>query len=483
MKKERLRIENLRKGSLLKRIHFQICEGEIVHCVFDNIQEKQMFLQILTGEISADYAKIYYNEKLIAEKQVTRLLSEKTAIVSRESKLINEVSLAENMFLIRSGVENDWVSLRKYKEKAVRLFKEFDVEIDIEKPMKRLSDLEKVQIEIIKDYLVGKKVVILTALTNSLSSNEKREVMKLLEKLRDRDVSFIIIEPLEDIEFAVVDRVVIIKHGKTYAVKDAEDCDYMLLHKILYYDEIKKRVDERAILFDVSEYAGAVEIRDLSSDYLKNINISIVNGEIVKLFCMDEKSYEEIIGALRGKVSITKGRIIFENKTVELNKTVIGLKDGIGIIEGNPAIATLFGELSVMDNLQMLLSRKMAGIWVIPKYKKSIKILLEGIIDKELYRKKVRDLNPADVQKVLYSKWLLYSPELLVCIQPFAEGDIQAREVAREMLYKLRKRKIPILLITSNTAELNYCSGREVYVRHGKIIEKEEAYRELYSEM
>ena len=198
---------------------------------------------------------------------------------------------------------------------------------------------------------------------------------------------------------------------------------------------------------------------------------------------MDEKSYEEIIGTLRGKVSITKGKIIFENKMVELKKTVIGLKDGIGIIEGNPAIATLFGELSVMDNLQMLLSRKMAGIWVIPKYKKSIKILLEGIIDKELYRKKVRDLNPADIQKVLYSKWLLYSPELLVCIQPFAEGDIQAREVAREMLYKLRKRKIPILLITSNTAELNYCSGREVYVRHGKIIEKEEAYRELYSEM
>ena len=83
---------------------------------------------------------------------------------------------------------------------------------------------------------------------------------------------------------------------------------------------------------------------------------------------------------------------------------------------------------------------------------------------------------------MLYSKWLLYSPELLVCIQPFAEGDIQARETAREMLYMLRERKIPLLVITSNTAELNYCSGREVYIRHGEIIEKEEAYRFLYAE-
>ena len=153
------------------------------------------------------------------------------------------------MFLIRAGVENDWVSLRKYKEKAVRLFKEFDVEIDIEKPMKRLSDLEKVQIEIIKDYLVGKKVVILTALTNSLSSNEKREVMKLLEKLRDRDISFIIIEPLEDIEFAVVDQVIIIKHGKTYAVKDDR----------VYYPDGRRDGRESRRAWVRSCYAGCAE--------------------------------------------------------------------------------------------------------------------------------------------------------------------------------------------------------------------------------
>lgn len=50
MKKERLRIEKLKKGTLLKEVRLQIFEGETVHCVFDNIQEKQMFLKIMTGE-------------------------------------------------------------------------------------------------------------------------------------------------------------------------------------------------------------------------------------------------------------------------------------------------------------------------------------------------------------------------------------------------------------------------------------------------
>ena len=63
MKKERLRIEKLKKGMLLKEIRLQVFEGEIIHCVFDNIQEKQMFLKIATGEEKADYGKVWYGER------------------------------------------------------------------------------------------------------------------------------------------------------------------------------------------------------------------------------------------------------------------------------------------------------------------------------------------------------------------------------------------------------------------------------------
>lgn len=482
MKKERLRIESLRKGTLLKGIQIQVCEGEIVHCVFDNIQEKHAFLQILTGKEKADYEKVYYNERLIAEKQAADLLREKIAVISRESILIDAVSMVENIFLLRPEAEEQWVSTRKYRKSAARLFEEFEIAIDIERPVKRLSDFEKVQIEIMKAYLAGRKILVLTTLSNSLSSNEMRQVMKLLEKMREKGVSCIIVEPLEDIDFRYVNTVVIIKHGKTYAVKEAEDCDYMLLHTILYHDEMKKRADENRILPGTSDETKVVEIQRLSSEYLKDVTFCVARGEIVKLFCIDEKSFEEVTGVFRGEIPVCSGRIIYGDKSIEIKKGGSRLKSGIGIVEGNPAVATLFEELSVMDNLQILLSRKVPGIWVVPKYKKSIKILLEEVIDRGLYRKKIKELSPSEVQKVLYSKWLLYSPELLVCIQPFAEGDIQARETAREMLYMLRERKIPLLVITSNTAELNYCSGREVYIRHGEIIEKEEAYRFLYAE-
>ena len=175
------------------------------------------------------------------------------------------------------------------------------------------------------------------------------------------------------------------------------------------------------------------------------------------------------------------GSLVIRGEKKEIKRNIRGLKDGVGIAEGNPAAATLFEELSAMDNLQLLLSQKANGIWTKPKYKKSIKILLRDILTKDIYKKKIRELSSIDIQKVLYSRWLLYSPDILVCIQPFAEGDIQAREMARTMIYKVKERGIPILIITSNTAELNYCSGRAVYMKNGRMISKEEAHRFLYS--
>lgn len=482
MKKERLRIEKLKKGTLLKEVRLQIFEGETVHCVFDNIQEKQMFLKIMTGEEKIDYGKIYYKEREIPEGQMSRLLRSKIAVVSSKSNLIDAVTIEENIFLIREKVEGSWVKSRRDKKHALEIFREFGLNIDVEKSMNRLTPFERVQIEILKAYLVGKRIIILTSLTNTLSSNEKQKVSGLLERLRGKGMSGIIVEPLEDIDFAYTDTVVIIKHGRTCAVKDIMDCDYTMLHTILYYDEMEKRTGERAFLFEEQKEDIGAEIAGMSSAVLKDISIQVKRGEIVKLFCMDEKSFEEIAGVMRGNLAVLSGSLTVHGERKEIKRNIKGLKDGIGIADGNPAAATLFGELSAMDNLQLLLSKKANGIWTKPKYKKSIKILLKDIITKEIYKKKIRVLSSVDVQKVLYSRWLLYSPGLLVCIQPFAEGDIQARETARTMIYMLKERGIPILIITSNAAEFNYCSGREIYVRNGRMISKDKAHQFLYSE-
>lgn len=472
MKRERLRIDSMKKGSFLKWIQLQVFEQEIVHIVFDNIQEKQMFMNIITGRERADIGKLYYDEAFVSENMMPSLLDRRVAVISRDSQLIDSITIGENIFLIRPEVSGNWVRNHDYKQAAGAIFDRFGIAVDIDTSTGRLSPFEKVQVEIMKAYMMDKRILIFTDLDNSLSDQEMKQLHNLMERLKTEGLSLIVAEPLENLDFQCTDRVIVIRHGKTVAVKEISECDYTTLHTILYQN-VMKRPEERE-----PNAAGetAIALSGLSTEYLKDVSLAIARGEIVKLFCVDEQSYEEITQVLRGKTAVRSGSIEKQEQIYEIKKTIRGVPDGIGILDGNPVSQSLFMELSAMDNLQMLLSHKVNGMWAVRRYRRSIRRLLSGIIERRVYSRRVKDLSNADVQRIAYCRWLIYSPDLLVCIQPFADGDIEAREAAREMIYVLENRRIPVLIITSNSLEFNYCRGREVYMKGGTLITKEQAY-------
>ena len=245
------------------------------------------------------------------------------------------------MFLVRPQVKGHWVKRRNYRKEAAELFEEFGLEIDMEKPMARRSVFEKVQIEIMKAYLLGQKIIILTALSICLSDAEMRKLWQLLEKLRGRGLSCLVVEPLEDINFIYTDTVVVIKHGRTCAVKDVDDCDYTTLHTILYRDEMEKNAEDWKR--GTKEMSGeGISVQDICTDYLRHVSFSVDRGEIVKLFCIDERSYDEVTGFLKGESEAVSGRLRIGSAQKAVGKVLGGVKDRIGVVQGNPGTASLF---------------------------------------------------------------------------------------------------------------------------------------------
>lgn len=475
MKKEMLRIENMRKGDFLKWINLQIFEGETIHIIFDSVQEKQSFVEIMTGKTQMDLGKLYYKEEYVLERDMEATLESKVAVLSWESQLIDSISIRENIFLMRPRVKENWVRNGEYKKMAEAILEEFQIEIDITKETRQLSPFEKVQIEMIKAYLQEKEIFILTDLNNSLSDIERGNLTRIIKELKARGISFIVSESLENLDFENSNRVMLVKHGRSVAVKEIRECDYITLHTILYQNVIK-RPEEREFIISAPVKNTTVRLEGLTTHFLKEISITIEKGEIVKLFCIDERSYDEVTKILKGKSSVKKGKIVKADVNYDIRKNIQGIRDGIGVVDGNPVSDSLFPELSAMDNLQMLLSHKVNGIWARRKYRRSIRNQLKGIIDKRIYGKLIKELSNTDIQKIAYCRWLVYSPDLLICIQPFADGDSKARETARDMIYLLESRKIPVLIITSNSLEFNYCRGREIYLKDGELISKEDAY-------
>lgn len=138
MKKEKLRIEKVRKSPFLKKIDIQLLEGEVTYCIFSNSQEKDAMLKIFTGHECKEGGKIYYDEEQITVG-LTEVLSEKIQLITATNKLIAELSISENLFLMQKKVKENWVNYHKLDSNARELCVEFNLDIDIHQGIDRKS--------------------------------------------------------------------------------------------------------------------------------------------------------------------------------------------------------------------------------------------------------------------------------------------------------------------------------------------------------
>ena len=303
MKREQLRINNLKKGNILKNIHFVIFKEEIAHIVFDNVQSKVLFLRIMTGWEQPDFGKFYYNEEAIPFSG----LREKIALITNESQLVNYLSIAENIFLMREKVRAWKVDFPMIEKKTEQLFEELGIQLSIHRNVSSLTDYEKMEIELSRAYSLKKQIIFITGFGNLLSQQEIIKLKGIVQKLKEKEIAVVYVEPLENIDFSFYDRVVIVKNGRVCIAKEAEECDYALLHRCLYQNEFNCIDYEKVAYFSGNMDSDKVMLEDFSSDYLKRVSFSVYRGEIVKLFCADEKSMYEIINIIRGRSRILNG--------------------------------------------------------------------------------------------------------------------------------------------------------------------------------
>ncbi len=472
MKREILRIESMRQAPHIKRIDLQFYEGEVQYCIFDNAQEKRKFIQFLSSGTRLDFGKVYIEEQM-KSRNLEEKFQDLITVIERESNLIGELSIGENLFIARKKSMKTWITINELEKYAEEIFSDLGVSIKAKMPIEKLSLFEKIQIAIVKAYLLGRRIIALPDIYSCLTNEEKREFWELVQRLKQRGTMFIIFDLLECLEFAKVNTISIIKNGRTAIAKNIEECDYTMLHTILYQDSIQKNVGIWQL--NNSNSNKNIAIKNISTKYLRKISFEIKKNTITKVYCVDEKSFIELSDVLTGNKEFKTGKIEFgEIQTVE--KQVSGVKHGVGVIHMNILDSLLFEELTVMDNLLMCLGEKVRGIWLTSKYKKSIMIQLIDIIDSNIFERKVKSLSAVDLVKVAYCKWLLYFPKLLVCIQPFSEGDLETKNITRYMLDIISKRGIPVVIVTINRGELNYCQGEEVYIKNGINTNKESVY-------
>ena len=221
-----------------------------------------------------------------------------------------------------------------------------------------------------------------------------------------------------------------------------------------------------------------IVINNLSKVYdngfkaLKNINLNIKKGEIFAMLGPNGAGKTTLISIICGIVNPTSGKVSVDEYDIidDYRET----RSKIGLV---PQELTLEQFETVFNNVSY--SRGLYGKKPDPDHiEKVLKQL--SLWDKKDLR--LRQLSGGMKRRVLIAKALSHEPKILFLDEPTASVDVELRKDMWEVVKRLKKNGVTIILTTHYIEEAEEIADRVGIINNGKIIlvdEKENLIKKL----
>ena len=197
---------------------------------------------------------------------------------------------------------------------------------------------------------------------------------------------------------------------------------------------------------------------------LEDVNLDIKSGEIFALLGPNGAGKSTLINAVCGIVNFDKGSIKVND--LDIIKNYRETRKIVGIV---PQELYLESFETVWNNVNY--SRGLFG-------KSKNHVYIEKILkDLSLWAKKdskIKELSGGMKRRVLIAKALSHEPKILFLDEPTASVDVELRKDMWDVVKKLNKNGVIIILTTHYIEEAEELSDRVAIINDGKIILVEE---------
>ncbi len=207
----------------LEEVDLTVGEREIIGLLGDNGAGKSTLIKILSGAIPTSSGTIAIHGKQVAINNTSDAIKHGIETIYQDSALVPELSIARNLFLGREPLKGPaflgWMDQNAMGEVARGLLKEVGIEKDIppHTPIGSLSGGERQSVAIARAMHFDSELIILDEPTNNLGVAETQGVLRFVRNARDSGHSCIFIAHNIHHVFQVVDRIVVLRHGRVVA--------------------------------------------------------------------------------------------------------------------------------------------------------------------------------------------------------------------------------------------------------------------------
>ena len=451
----------------LDNIDFTLNRGEVHALLGENGAGKSTLIKILTGVYTRDSGTVALDGTEIAPSNVAEAQALGIGTVYQEVNLLENLTVAENLFLGRQPRRFGLVDKNEMRRRARALLERYGVDIDVDALLSSYSVAIRQIIAIARAVDLSGKVLVLDEPTASLDAHEVEMVFSVLRRLSEEGLGIIIITHFLNQVYAIADRVTVLRNGKLVGSRKIDELPRMDLISMMLGRELQQITHKHHAVEDTVE-AGEAPIR--FNDYGKSgsiapFDLDIRPGEVVGIAGLLGSGRTETAFLLFGIDRPDSGSATIDGSEVRISSPEAAIAHGFGFCPEERKSDGIIGDFSVSDNIALALQARQG--WARPLSSRQKAALAERFIKSLDIRppdpdRPIKFLSGGNQQKAILARWLATDPRLLILDEPTRGIDIGAHAEILKMIEELCADGMSLLVISSELEELTAVAHRVI---------------------
>lgn len=482
-----LKMERISKSfsevMVLDGVELQVNAGEVHALLGENGAGKSTLIKILGGAYKKDSGTIYVNGQ---KADITNVESAKRygiRVIHQELMLVPHMTIAENVFLGQEPkTKYGTIDRDRMNSETKQFLASLELDLEPVQLVGRLNIAQQQMVEIIRAISFGAKIIVMDEPTSSLTDTEVEVLFRAVKKLKETGVGIIYISHRMSELYVIADKITVMRDGKyidTVLTKETENDRLVSLM-------VGRSLGDLYEKHNHSTGETVLKVEHLSSGKeVENVSFALHKGEVLGFSGLVGSGRSEAMACLFGLRRKDGGKILLNGKEVKINRVKEAMAYGIGLVPEDRKKDGIYAVQGIRFNttIEVLGQFLKGGRYDCNKEIALTKEYAEGVMQTKYagIEQPVGRLSGGNQQKVIISRWLLATKNILILDEPTRGIDVKTKSDIYHLIDKLTANGLSIIFISSEMPELINMCDRIVVMNHGcttGILKREEFTQE-----
>ena len=476
----------------LDQVSMTVRAGSVHALMGENGAGKSTLVKCLFGIYSPDGGDILINGRNVVFQNSKQAIDAGISMIHQELHPIPFRSVMDNLWLGRFPTRKigplKFIDEKKMYADTVQVLNELSLSIDPKIWVMHLSVSNIQMIEIAKAVSQKSRIIVMDEPTSSLTETETENLFRIIDKLKNEGVAIIYISHKMEEILKIADDVTIMRDGKEVGTYPARELTTELMINRMVGRTLTNRFPPRdnipgEVVFRVENYTSPAE------NSFRNVSFDLRKGEILGVSGLVGAQRTELMEAIFGLRPVCAGKIHINGKPQSISRPSDAMKFKMALLTEDRRSTGIFSILPVFDNTLIANFRNYIKRFMLLDLKLGERDVQNSIrslrIKTPSSRTLIQNLSGGNQQKVIFSRWLLTDPDILILDEPTRGIDVGAKYEIYSLIAQLANKGKCIVMISSEMPEILamadrimvMCEGRMTGIVEGSTATQEEIMR------